>query len=298
MRLSRRPGLDRRPGARPAAGPRRSRPRRGPPDAEAPEGPALAREVDPHASRSRSVRRARDQPQPRCHTVPIYPQCAAYPQRGARSPRSSYHRGDAVSVFRMLIFTLLMAVLSGGSAALTGQTSQPDHPTPTARVPPTGLLAPAGPDDVGNAPAVWFGWPLPGSPAIVRTFHPPEFWYGPGHRGVDLAAVAGSPVLAAGAGTVAFAGMLAGRGVVSVDHPGGLRTTYEPVSPSVTTGDRLAKGQRIGTLQLGHPACPAVACLHWGLLRGFGDDQEYLDPLRVLAGARVRLLPIGDRPDQ
>jgi len=41
-----------------------------------------------------------------------------------------------------------------------------------------------------------------------------------------------------------------------------------------------------------------VACLHWGLLRGFGDDQEYLDPLRVLAGARVRLLPIGDRPDQ
>jgi murein DD-endopeptidase MepM/ murein hydrolase activator NlpD len=58
--------------------------------------------------------------------------------------------------------------------------------------------------------------------------------FGPGHRGVDLAAVAGAPVLAAGAGTVVFAGTVAGRGVVSVDHSGGLRTTYEPVLPTVT----------------------------------------------------------------
>jgi len=97
-------------------------------------------------------------------------------------------------------------------------------------------------------------------------------------------------VLAAGAGTVVFAGQVAGRGVVSVDHPGGLRTTYEPVSPTVAAGDLVAKGQQIATLAPGHPDCTAVACLHWGARRG----ADYLDPLRLLGLGRVRLLPWED----
>ena len=72
------------------------------------------------------------------------------------------------------------------------------------------------------------GWPLAGSPEVVRGFDAPEHDYGPGHRGVDLAARPGEPVRAAVAGTVAFAGSVAGRGVVSIDH-GAFRTTYEPV---------------------------------------------------------------------
>lgn len=115
---------------------------------------------------------------------------------------------------------------------------------------------------------------------------------------MDLAAVAGTPVLAAGAGTVAFAGTVAGRGVVSVEHPGGLRTTYEPVSPTVTAGDRVARGERIGTVLPGHLGCPSTVCLHWGVLRGSEQAKQYLDPLRLLAAARVRLLPIDGPPDR
>src|SRR6185369_7063201 len=73
-------------------------------------------------------------------------------------------------------------------------------------------------------------WPLRPRPAVLRAFDAPSPNWQRGHRGVDLAAVPGQPVYAAGQGTVVFAGDLAGRPVVSVAHPGGLRTTYEPVT--------------------------------------------------------------------
>jgi murein DD-endopeptidase MepM/ murein hydrolase activator NlpD len=132
-----------------------------------------------------------------------------------------------------------------------------------------------------------FGWPLPGVPRVTRAFEQPAHRFGPGHRGTDLAGPAGTPVLAAGSGTVVFAGLVAGRPVVSVDHRGGLRTTYEPVSPRVSAGDLVVRGQLIGTLVPGHDGCPAAACLHWGARRG----MDYLDPLGLLALGEVRLLP-------
>mgnify|MGYP000933759250 CR=1 FL=1 len=61
-----------------------------------------------------------------------------------------------------------------------------------------------------------------------------------GHRGVDLAGSAGQTVYAAAPGTVVFAGELAGRPVVSVAHPGGLRTSYEPVRAVVRPGAVVA----------------------------------------------------------
>jgi murein DD-endopeptidase MepM/ murein hydrolase activator NlpD len=135
--------------------------------------------------------------------------------------------------------------------------------------------------------AVLWAAPLP-EVDVTRPFDVLPSRYSAGHRGVDLAGTPGSPVLAAGDGVVAFAGMVAGRPVVSVDHPGGLRTTYEPVDPSVGAGQAVARGSPIGTLLAGHPGCQASACLHWGLRRG-GD---YLDPLALLAVPRVRLLPL------
>lgn len=169
-------------------------------------------------------------------------------------------------------------------------------PTGAATVAPAAVAVQPGLDDAGDQPRSrtgMFGWPLPGPPVVVRAFQAPELPFGPGHRGVDLATVAGAPVLAAGAGTVVFAGTVAGRGVVSVDHPGGLRTTYEPVSPTVTAGDRVARGAQLGTVQLGHPGCTATVCLHWGVLRDPEHDREYLDPRHLVVTARVRLLPLG-----
>ncbi|MGY1772364.1 peptidoglycan DD-metalloendopeptidase family protein [Blastococcus sp. SYSU D00813] len=149
--------------------------------------------------------------------------------------------------------------------------------------------ATAAPDPPARLPAggVWVP-PVPG-PEVTRAFEAPGSPYGPGHRGVDLAAAPGAVVVAAGDGVVAFAGAVAGRPVVSIDHPGGLRTTYEPVEPSVGAGQRVTSGSPVGTLAAGHAGCPAPACLHWGLRRG----ETYLDPLQLLASPRIRLLPPG-----
>lgn len=145
----------------------------------------------------------------------------------------------------------------------------------------------------GLEPTGRFRWPLDGTPRPVRRFDPPPRPWQPGHRGVDLAAGPGAVVRAAGPGTVAFAGPVAGRPVISVLHPGGLRTTYEPVRPGVSLGDRVAIGAPLGTLLAGHADCPAGACLHWGLRKG----ADYLDPLALLGLGRVRLLPLAAAQD-
>src|SRR5215218_7851613 len=111
-------------------------------------------------------------------------------------------------------------------------------------------------------------WPLRPRPAVVRAFDAPSPDWQRGHRGVDLAAVPGQPVYAGGRGTVMFAGDLAGRPVVSVAHPGGLRTSYEPVIAAVHAGQRVDAGTMLGELQAGHAGCPAAACLHWGAMWG------------------------------
>ncbi|MBM7772857.1 murein DD-endopeptidase MepM/ murein hydrolase activator NlpD [Actinokineospora baliensis] len=129
--------------------------------------------------------------------------------------------------------------------------------------------------------------PLVPARPVARPFAAPASPYGPGHRGVDLPGAVGEPVLAAADGVVAFAGVVVDRGVVSVRHVGGLRTTYEPVEPTVTAGAVVRRGDQIGLLVAGHPGC-ASACLHWGLRRG----DEYLNPLVALHRPRVRLLPV------
>ena len=130
-------------------------------------------------------------------------------------------------------------------------------------------------------------WPLQPQPEVVAGFDPPDDPWGAGHRGVDLLGVPGQAVHTALAGRVAYAGLLAGRGVVVVDH-GETRTTYEPVAAVVAVGDVLAVGAVIGELQTVGSHCPPQACLHWGWLRG----EVYLDPLGLVAGGPVRLLPL------
>ncbi|MDX6374134.1 MAG: hypothetical protein QOD98_3122 [Nocardioidaceae bacterium] len=130
-------------------------------------------------------------------------------------------------------------------------------------------------------------WPLQPEPEVVRGFDPPDSPYGAGHRGVDLLGTVGQPVLAALPGRVTFAGSLAGRGVVVVNH-GDTRTTYEPVAATVAVGASVAAGTRVGTLELAGSHCFPRACLHWGWIEG----ETYLDPLRLVGAGPVRLLPL------
>lgn len=130
--------------------------------------------------------------------------------------------------------------------------------------------------------------PVPVGPGPVRPFQAPAHVYGPGHHGADLGAAPGGVVVAAGAGTVTFAGPVAGRPVVVVAHDGGLRTTYEPVVPGVAVGETVLAGDPLGRLAAQGSHCAPGTCLHWGLRRG----GVYLDPMLLLRRGPARLLPL------
>lgn len=126
-------------------------------------------------------------------------------------------------------------------------------------------------------------WPLPAPHTVLAPFEAPAHRYGPGHRGIDIAAGSpGAQVRAVAAGTVRFSGRVAGRGVVSVQHADGLISTYEPVVGAVEVGSPVAAGAVLGALgspsELSH--CSGTPCLHLGARRGEG----YVDPLLLLGG--------------
>lgn len=137
-----------------------------------------------------------------------------------------------------------------------------------------------------------YDWPLPGEPEVLRHFLPPARVWSPGHRGVDLRADIGAPILAAAGGVVAFSGRVVDRTVVSIDHTDGIRTTYEPLNSLVRAGDVVVRGQVIGYLSTGDagPHCEQ-ACLHWGARTG---PTTYIDPLSLLGLGQVtiRLYPV------
>src|ERR1044072_2397334 len=111
-------------------------------------------------------------------------------------------------------------------------------PTPTPRPP---FLTPTATDT--SVPAIGRAWPVGARPTVLRGWEPPPTACGRGHRGVELAAPAGSPVRAVAPGRVSFAGRVAGKGVVSVELTGtDLRTTHAPVSGSGGKGGEGGAG--------------------------------------------------------
>jgi murein DD-endopeptidase MepM/ murein hydrolase activator NlpD len=147
--------------------------------------------------------------------------------------------------------------------------------------PPPPLFAAGAPLADATVPAIGRTWPVGLRPRVLRGWEPPATAYGRGHRGVDLAAPAGTPVRTVAAGRVSFAGRVAGKGVVSValtgtgDPP--LRTTYEPVTATVEEGEEVEPGEVIGTVDASGSHCTAT-CVHWGLRRG----EAYVNPLSLL----------------
>jgi len=131
----------------------------------------------------------------------------------------------------------------------------------------------------------------------VTPFDPPAQRWLSGHRGVDLDSTVGARVLAPAPGTVVFAGTVGGKPVISLDHTGGLRTTYEPVLAAVRRGDGVTAGAVLGTVTVPHPGCPVAVCLHWGALLGPGRES-YVDPMSLLAAdarpIRLKALLSGD----
>ena len=152
------------------------------------------------------------------------------------------------------------------------------------------LLAVETPSRAGDGSWVW---PL-GDHRVTGTFDLPDTRYTAGHRGVDVPGRPGEAVRAVAAGRIAFAGRVAGVGVVTIDH-GAERSTYQPIRPSVHRGDTVRAGDEIGTLSAAGAHC-VTACLHLGRIEN--QDDDYLDPLdRLATVSHVRLVdPDGPVP--
>lgn len=131
------------------------------------------------------------------------------------------------------------------------------------------------------------GWVWPISPTEVTVgYAAPAHEYGPGHRGIDLRAAPGAEIASPAAGVVAFAGSVAGRPLVTIDHGAGLVTTLEPVLALVPVGAAVAADQTVGRVDAGGHTPPGS--VHFGVR----EHGEYINPMLLFGEIpRAVLLP-------
>lgn len=137
-------------------------------------------------------------------------------------------------------------------------------------------------------------WQSPvGTPYTVeRQFHKPPKKWSAGHRGVDFTATPTTQIVAPEGGRISFSGKVVDRTVITVTHPDGKKSSFEPVSEALPAGTNVSKGERIATVDPSIHHCPGVThCVHWGVR----EAEEYINPLLLIdTPAPSVLLPIGD----
>ncbi len=173
----------------------------------------------------------------------------------------------------VLVSLLVWLIVAGTSAGPV--MGAPEPPSPGAVLPSPALASPR------PAPTGWL-MPLRPDPTVVRGFEAPPLPWAPGHRGVDLTAGPGQQVLAPAPGRVVFAGTVVDRGVVTIQHAGGVLTSYEPVRALLPTGTSVGRGQPVAELTAAMAHCVPSVCLHWGARRPQGAALVYVDPLTLL----------------
>lgn len=113
------------------------------------------------------------------------------------------------------------------------------------------------------------------------------------HEGLDLAELQQSPVPAANAGTITYAGHLGIHGnMVAIDHGLGVTSIYSHLSAiSVNVGDEVSKGQIIGNT--GATGMAGGDHLHFTMLISGVPvyPQEWLDPHWITDNIITRLNP-------
>jgi murein DD-endopeptidase MepM/ murein hydrolase activator NlpD len=130
-----------------------------------------------------------------------------------------------------------------------------------------------------------FLWPVK-NPEVVRGFDKLEHNWDVGHRGVDLRAETHDELIAPADGVIAFAGIVAGKSVVTIRH-GPLTSTFEPAVSNRAVGASVSRGDVFAQVQGESDHCLSE-CVHWGLKRGKG---QYVDPAAMVRGRKIGLLP-------
>jgi murein DD-endopeptidase MepM/ murein hydrolase activator NlpD len=137
-------------------------------------------------------------------------------------------------------------------------------------------------------------WPVAGD--VVAAFAESPDPYAAGqHRGIDIDAPTGTPVVAAVGGTVRFSGLVGSSGITVSTRTadGRFDVSYLHLSAaSVRTGQAVGPGERIGAAGTTGSPSSTTPHLHIGV-RDAGT-RRYRDPLDFLPPApRVREIPRG-----
>ena len=126
-------------------------------------------------------------------------------------------------------------------------------------------------------------WPVAGE--VIQPYRNGDDPYASGqHRGIDIAAASGSPVVAAAGGTVRFTGVAGSSGLtVSVrTADGSFDTSYlHLASVEVRKGAAVAAGDRLGSVGTSGRRSSEAPHLHFGV-REAGTRHAYRDPLDFL----------------
>lgn len=160
---------------------------------------------------------------------------------------------------------------------------------PAAAQPPLDGIV--GPPVATPAPAA-VPWMIPPVDApIGRRYEQPGTQWGPGHRGVDYYVAAGTMVRAAGDGRVAFAGAVANKLAVTIDHGDGVLSSYSELDEIlVRQGTLLRAGAWIGRTGATHAG--GRAGLHFSVRLG----GRYVDPIGLVGpvdpAAAMHLVPV------
>lgn len=132
-----------------------------------------------------------------------------------------------------------------------------------------------------NSGSPQFIWPCPSSHNVTSPFgdrNSPTAGASSNHKGIDIGASSGSPIVAAAAGTVTVSTYSESAGnYVTIDHGNGFHTVYMHASARyVKVGQKVSAGQQIAAVgSTGYSTGPH---LHFGVMK----NGVYVNPMNYL----------------